>query len=741
MSLMKWMRKNNKKLMAIVVIVLMVAFIGGSSFSFLMRGSGGVNKAVAYYGGKQKISHADRMEADAELKLLEDLGVVALLQRQDLRGLLLAELLFPQSRDSAGMLEAAREAIQRNQYHISDAQLVAMYKDRTVPSDLYWILLREEAQSAGIHVSNQQVGELLGRIVPQLFGATYTQMMKVWVNRSAMPEDRILATYGKLLAVLQYAQVISSMESLTSSQIRHIANNEAETLSAEYVQFDASAFADNQQTPSNEALLEHFDKYKASFAGDVNEANPFGFGYRLPARVRLDYIALKLSDVAGIVKTPTVEDTETYYQQNREREFTEKVPTDPNDPNSPQVDKVKSYVEVVDDIARQLTRQRILMKAEQILVDARNLADSGVSAAGADGNEPTTSERRVRATKPEHNYARIAQDLSARHNVPLHSGRTGMLSAADVRSDSYLRRMSLVSYGRNPIPLSQAIFSVEELANDATILFTTSPAKMFLTLGPARDPLVDSAKDISKHIMVIVRVVAAEPSAAPASLDDSYSTRALNLGEAADAEDKTVVVTDQVVKDLQALAAWDTTRAKAEEFLALATQDGWDKAVTEFNKLYGEQAKADPNDPNVFRMDRRMNIQRISQADIQTLTAQLSNSAGASSYLREANKESELANRLFSLVPSVAQAPQILEFKPGRCYYAIKSLTPRPLYQEQFQKMKGMAINREEYGQTQSLAVVHLNPQNILKRAGFRFVDQKDQPDGKETKKESKGTS
>jgi len=52
-----------------------------------------------------------------------------------------------------------------------------------------------------------------------------------------------------------------------------------------------------------------------------------------------------------------------------------------------------------------------------------------------------------------------------------------------------------------------------------------------------------------------------------------------------------------------------------------------------------------------------------------------------------------------------------------------------------------MAINREEYGQTQSLAVVHLNPQNILKRTGFRFVDQKDQPDEKETKKESKGTS
>ncbi len=195
MNFMKWMRKNNKKLMAVVVIVLMIAFIGGSSFSYLMQGSGGVKQAVAYYGHTQKITHYDRMAAEQELKLLEELGADSLLRRQDLRGLLLAELLFSQSRDSAGLMDMARQTIQRNQYRISEKQLNDMYATRDgVPGDMYWILLRDEAQSAGIYVSNEEVGEMLGRIVPQMFnGATYPQMMQSWVSRYGMPEETILS--------------------------------------------------------------------------------------------------------------------------------------------------------------------------------------------------------------------------------------------------------------------------------------------------------------------------------------------------------------------------------------------------------------------------------------------------------------------------------------------------------------------------------------------------------------------
>ena len=44
------------------------------------------------------------------------------------------------------------------------------------------------------------------------------------------------------------------------------------------------------------------------------KSNPFGFGYKLPDRVQLEYVALKLQDVKGIVKAPTAEEAESFYR-------------------------------------------------------------------------------------------------------------------------------------------------------------------------------------------------------------------------------------------------------------------------------------------------------------------------------------------------------------------------------------------------------------------------------------------
>ena len=250
MNLVKWFRKNNTKVMAVVVIVIMVGFIGGSSLTYLLRGSGGGNRAVAYYGQKRKITPNNRAVARRELEILQSLGAGRVLQSQDLRGLLLSELLFSQERGSAELVNYARQAIQRNRYRISDKQLSEIY-DRTVPTDIYWILLREEAQSAGFHVGPDDVGQLLGQVIPQLFnGSTYAQAMQALVSRYGLPETDILATFGRLLAVLQYSEAACSAESVTDAEIKHLASRENEVLTAACVQLKASFFQDVNSTPS-----------------------------------------------------------------------------------------------------------------------------------------------------------------------------------------------------------------------------------------------------------------------------------------------------------------------------------------------------------------------------------------------------------------------------------------------------------------------------------------------------------
>ncbi len=329
MNLMKWLRKNNKKLMAIVVIVLMVAFIGGSSFRVLFRGSGGVKAAVAYFGHNQKITHLDLQAADSEIEILSALGGDSIARAQGMAGLLMSELVFRQGRGS-GALDMARQTIQKEHYRISDKQLNEMSETRNVPGAMYWVLLCNEAQQAGIRASEEEAGRLLEQIIPQLHERlTYQQVIPRMMYQYGVPEERILATFAKLIAVLQYSQIVAPAENITTSQIKHMASGESEPLNAEFVQLKASYFANKDETPSDEAIKEQFNKYKDNFPGQVSAANPYGFGYRLPDRIQFDYIALKLADVAAVAKPPTEEEAEQYYQQNRDRQFTEKTRATP----------------------------------------------------------------------------------------------------------------------------------------------------------------------------------------------------------------------------------------------------------------------------------------------------------------------------------------------------------------------------------------------------------------------------
>jgi len=741
MNLMKWLRKNNKKLMAVVVIVLMVAFIGGSSFQYLFRGSGGAKDAVAYFGRNQKISRDDLRAADQEVEIVSALGGDSVARAQGMAGLLMSELVFRQNGNAAA-LDMARQAIQKNRYRISDKQLSQMFNTRGVPGPMFWILLCHEAQTAGIHVSNEQVGQLLQQLVPQVFeGRTYAQVIPGMMDKFGVPEETIVATFGKLIAVLQYSQVISSVGNVTATQIKHMASNESESLSAELVGLRASYFANKDEIPAEEVVKEQFDRYKDNVPGQVSESNPYGFGYRLPDRVQFDYIALKLSDVASIAKPPTQEEAEQYYQQNRDRQFTQKTPSDPNDPNSPLVAQVRSYAEVGDLIMSQLRRQRITTKAEQILQEAKILADANLPAA-YNGQEPLAEQRLKKAG----DYTKIAADLGKRYNnLPLYSGRTGLLSAVNLQSDKVLRRMFLAASMNNAVPLAQILFSVKELDDRATILLSMPPAARYVSLGPVQDPMNATASDVSGQVMMIARIVDAQKSAPPTSVGTAFSTKTLGLGTPPESKSQSFSVEEQVVNDVRALAAWETTKAKAEEFKALASKDGWDKAVTEFNKLYGKQAKADPNDPNVFRVDYQAGLQRISTADLQVLAAQVANSPASQIVMNQAQNEGQFVDRLYSLIPDKAnvpaQMPLIVEFKPNQAFYVLKALTMQRLTQEDFQKTKGMLVRREEYSQIENLAAVHFNPENVLKRTNFRFANPADESAEEGTKQQSKEAS
>ena len=767
MSLVRWFRKNNKKVMAVVVIVIMIGFIGGGALmQQLSRSSTGLHKTLAYFGDNRKITGNDLSNARRELDILRALQADALLRNQDLRGILLGELLFTEQRTSPALLNHIKQTIRNYQYRISNKQINDIYR-RSVPSSIYWMLLKKEAKSVGITVSHEQAGEVLGRVLPQLYnGRKYSQIITSLMNQYGLPEERLLEIFSELLAIMQYAQIICSNEDITSAQISQAVAFEAESINAELVEFESAVFTSDIQKPTPAAEKEHFDKYKKFAPSEISDENPYGFGYRLPDRVQLEYITVKLDDIAPLIKPPTNQEKEDYYNRNRlsaASGFTEQVLSDPNDPNSTMTDRTKSYAEVVDVITKQLVKNKINAEANRILQEAKTLTDPVSEGTDVDSSTMTAEMLKDKAG----DYEAAAEQLSKKYNVRIYAGQTGLLSPEDMQKNEYLARLYLEGYGQNPVSLAQIVFAVNDLTASELGPFDVARPVMYQNIGPLKDLLGSpwaSLMDTSGQIMALVRVIKTAKAAEPQSIDRTFSIKSPSFDPDKKDEEDVYSVREQVTEDLKKLTAMETAKNKAEEFITIAAKDGWDKTIDTFNELYGKKTAKDPNDPNAaeispsgvprtieeeklaepFKLQNLPGLRRISKAALQTMAAQSAGNPAAPLFLNGRRKQQRFVEKLYSLVPqdsnSVENLPLVIEFKPDMSFYCIKNLSVRRVSLEDYEKIKGTRLQREDYVQSETMVAVHFNPENILQRMNFTPA-KTDEDEDEDTTEESEAAS
>jgi hypothetical protein len=716
--------------MAIVVIGTMLGFISGSYIHHISQRRSNLYETVAYFEDNKKITNYDLMTARRELEILRLMGADSLLRQLsmaqlpsllDLHSLVLGELLFSQPTISPLVSRQIKQIAIANQYTVSDKQINDIYK-LSVSADIYWLLLKKEAQQAGIAFSDDAIGRQLGMVIPKLFdGTTYSQMVNSMVNQRGISEEEILKAYGELIAVLEYARMLCSNEDVTAPQLMHMASWETEAVDVNFVRFDSAMFADEQPEPTRLALTEHFEKYKKYFAGELSEENPYGFGYKQPDRVELEYIAIMLGDVAETVLKPTQQETEEYYQKYI-KQFIEEVPSDPNDPNSLVVEHTKSYTEVADEISRQMFQARVNSKAEKILQQAKTLTEAVLERSNVKPEDLNSEDFRRLAG----DYVSATERLKKEYKIDLYVGRTGLLSATDIRSDQYLSRLYLVSPGYRPTELSKIVFAVDEIGSSKLGPFDVPKPRLYENIGPLRDVLGQMAHaELASQVMAIMRVVKAQKASEPQSIDQSFSKRSLRLGRSqANYANEIYSVADEVSKDMKKLAAMKTTKTKAEEFISSAVKDGWQAAIDKFSGRYSRSAAEKEGEPNALELVELTNQHRIPDTTVYTLAFQSQGEPMRQSLLNNLAKHRRRIDLFYSLVPdekeTVETLPLVVEFKPDMSYYCIKDISVKRLERSEYEKDKSELAWREDITRSQSLAVVHFNPENILKRMGFR---------------------
>ena len=763
MSLVRWFRKNNTKVMAVVVIILMIAFVGGSSLSYILQPDrGGLKRTFATFAGNVKIKGRDLDLANRELGILKTLRAdiilsqmlqVPLTNTPDLQAFLLGELLFSEQRTSPVLMSQIKRTIQSNLYNISEKQINDMYR-RSIPgsSVYYWHCLKSEARLAGIRVPSENVGELLGKAIPQLFqGRSYSQVIGSIVNQQGITEQQILETFGNLLAVLQYAHLICSGEDITTRQLMQTVAWEQEGVGVEFVEFNSATFAKTQEEPDQETMVEHFNKYKKYFPGEVSDENPYGFGYKLPDRVQLEYIAVRADEISSIVESPTQDELEEYYDRYKEQLFTEQVQTDPNNPNS-LTTQIKSYSSVANIISKQMKQDKIDVIAENIIQEAISLTEVSLQDINEAELANLSSEE---LAKMVGDYKTAAETLTQKHKIKVHTGRTGMLNAIDIQTDEFLSRAYLLGFGQNPVPLTKVVFAIDELAASELGPFDVQTPRMYANIGPVRDML--SLQGIPGEMIAIIRVIQATKATDPENINETFSTRSL-LFDPNDQETNEDVysVKEQVTEDLKKLAALETVKSKAEEFIELASNEDWQSAVDKFNEIYGQDDKEDPNDPNLsvteeaektiqdtFKLENFTGLRMISKAILNALAVQSEGNPAALYVANEQKRRILLIEQLYSLLPedsnNVENLPLVMEFKPDMSFYCIKDLSIKRLWKEDYDKIKARRLFTEDTVQSQSLAAVYFNPENILMRMNIKLVEAEEESEETSSPEGSEG--
>jgi hypothetical protein len=246
--------------------------------------------------------------------------------------------------------------------------------------------------------------------------------------------------------------------------------------------------------------------------------------------------------------------------------------------------------------------------------------------------------------------------------------------------------------------------------------------------------------DVSGTIMAMVRIVEARKAAAPESMDQTYSTKSFVFDPNDEQADEDLYsVREKVVEDVKKLTALETAKTTAEDFIAQAVKNGWQIALDNVNKQYMEQYEQDANDPNQFTIQNTPGMRRMSTAALDTWAVQTQGDPAGQLRLHDIDRNKRIADQLYSLVPRDKTAsddvPLVVEVKPEMSFYAIKNISVKRLWKEDYEQGKVKRFSDEDYARSQSLSAVHFNPENILKRLNIRWArtdDESADPDATE---------
>ena len=736
MSLVKWIRKNNRKIMVFVVIFCMVSFVIGSYGLKIIASMIDPNKkAFATYDGG-KMNPYDVREAQNELEVLSMLGVDRTLASQGLGGMLLSHLIFPGSSFVGDLPAQLKQAIQRGQLDLNIDELETYFSKQTERPAELWTLLKAEADRAGFKVSAATAEQSFIRMYAYSIAgqnkeidlAAASQQAVAYASRDisritsqkSMTKEQVFSVYADLLGVFNYANQVMSNQAVTLNQVKASLGRSKERLDAEYVKIDVEALIDKDATFSDADITAQFEAYKQNDAGIVTEDNPFGFGYKLPKRIQLEYMIVQTNDVKEKIDAPTNTEMDQYYRNNISQFQTSK-PSDPNDPASEPIVTTQSFTEVERQIRSSIERQKTASLTSMIFNEMKDITEEDFATVTFE--EATNSQLQMAAG----DYEAAAKKIAEEHGITVTTGKTGWLSAADFQNEKILRSLSR-QQNQMRLPLSEMAFVASTDPKQKRRIGLPA-IRVWENIGPVTGGYYDAEASEYHPMTALVRVVGIEEAAVPADVNLQYNTQGVALFETEEDKAKaTFSVKDQVVEDLRLKKAMDIADARGQELAKLVANSDWTEAVKAYNNKYAPGS----NDPNnteseglAIRIEFANDQTRAAATEIDRIKQYMIQNPGMAPRIQQMLTMNELNNQLYALLDDAAESTgtisKVMPLEAARACYVVKEVIRQPATETDYLDGKSQEAMQLGVKDNAKLAMAHFSSENIVKRMKFVY--------------------
>ena len=248
--MLKFLRKHAKTLMVTLGSLLMLVFLLPAGGQFLMPDQS--NPVIATAGGREFDLQAQRQAA-------EDLETFRMWVGMSRQGFAAQIELF------------------------------------TMPTEAHhWMLLLHEARMQGVDVSvtwaNSRASEIW-KTNDYAFG-------KMMQSRN-IPLERFARMLRHAEIINRYKRFVTTPTATSEPRLRRHAWENRSELTVERIALSTGAVAGEVPEPTPAELKAHFEQYKDTAPG---QSKPFGFGYRHPHQLQLEYLAVELEPVLNQFK-------------------------------------------------------------------------------------------------------------------------------------------------------------------------------------------------------------------------------------------------------------------------------------------------------------------------------------------------------------------------------------------------------------------------------------------------------